>query len=121
MELVFRILAVILIGIAAYFLWRGNGDAAFIAGVFGAVSFFLTIRFQVRGRLTEREIENEARWRREEAEKAREAQDEQDAEEAQEEETAQYSETARLSDNLDAAHDLSDARRTTDDRRETRL
>lgn len=57
MELVFRIVAVILIGIAAYFLWQKNGDATFIAAVLGAVAFFLSIRFQVKGRLEEREEE----------------------------------------------------------------
>ena len=58
MELVFRILAVILIGIAAYFLWQGNGDGAFVAAVLGAVSFFLSIRFQVKARLKQRENED---------------------------------------------------------------
>lgn len=55
MESVFRILAVIFIGIAAFFLWKGNGDGAFISAVIGAVSFFLSIRFQVKGRLKQRE------------------------------------------------------------------
>ena len=57
MERLFQILAVILIGVAAYFLWRGDRDATFIAAVFGAVSFFLSIRFQVKGRLDRREAE----------------------------------------------------------------
>ena len=61
MERFFQILAVILIGVAAYFLWRGDRDATFIAAVFGAVSFFLSIRFQVKGRLKEREAERLAR------------------------------------------------------------
>lgn len=61
MERLFQILAVILIGVAAYFLWRGERDATFIAAVFGAVSFFLSIRFQVKGRLREREAERLAR------------------------------------------------------------
>jgi len=50
---------VILIGIAAFFWWRGNADGLFIAAVFGAVSFFLSVRFQVKGRLKEREAERE--------------------------------------------------------------
>ncbi len=54
MERLFQILAVILAGIAAYFLWTGNGDGAFISAVFGAVSFFLSIRFQVKERLEQR-------------------------------------------------------------------
>jgi len=65
MEITFRILAVILAGIAAYFLWQKNGDGAFIAAVVGAVCFFISVRFQVRGRLNEREAERE---RREDAE-----------------------------------------------------
>ncbi len=67
MELVFKILAVILAGIAAYFLWRKNADGAFVAAVLGAVSFFLSVRFQVKGRLKQREIEaEEIRRKREE-------------------------------------------------------
>lgn len=57
MEKTFQIVAVILAGIAAYFLWKGNGDGAFLAGVFGAVSFFLSIRTQVKKRNEEREQE----------------------------------------------------------------
>ena len=60
MELVFRILAVILIGIAAYFLWTGDGENAFISAVLGSVSFFLSVRFQIKGRLPDRvPVENE--------------------------------------------------------------
>lgn len=55
MERLFQILAVILIGVAAFFLWKGNTDGLFISGVIGAVCFFLSIRFQVKERLTERE------------------------------------------------------------------
>ncbi|MET0754188.1 MAG: hypothetical protein ABWZ66_12480 [Pyrinomonadaceae bacterium] len=55
MELVFKILAVILAGIAAYFLWKGSGENAFITAVLGAVSFFLSVRFQVKARLKQRE------------------------------------------------------------------
>jgi len=57
MERTFQIVAVILAGIAAYFLWKGNGDGAFVAGVFGAVSFFLSVRTQVKKRNEERERE----------------------------------------------------------------
>jgi multisubunit Na+/H+ antiporter MnhB subunit len=57
MERIFQILAVILAGIAAYFLWTGNGDGAFVAGVLGAVSFFLSVRFQVKERNNQREAE----------------------------------------------------------------
>jgi uncharacterized membrane protein len=55
MERLFQILAVILIGVAAYFLWTGNKDGTFIAAVLGAVAFFLSIRFQVKERLKQRE------------------------------------------------------------------
>lgn len=73
MERFFQILAVILAGVAAYFLWIKNGDYAFVAGVFAAVSFFLSIRAQVRVRLDERErerlaLEEEELKRLEEAE-----------------------------------------------------
>jgi hypothetical protein len=54
-ERIFQIAAVVLAGTAAYFLWRGNG--AFISGVAGAVSFFLSVRFQVRERNRQREAE----------------------------------------------------------------
>jgi hypothetical protein len=60
METAFKILAVILAGVAAYFLWQGKADRAFVAAVFGAVSFFLSVRVQVKGRLREREAEREA-------------------------------------------------------------
>lgn len=57
MERFFQITAVILIGVAAYFLWQGNGDGAFVAAVLGAIAFFLSVRFQVKGRLKQRENE----------------------------------------------------------------
>ncbi len=66
MDLTFKILAVILAGVAAYFLWTGNNDGAFVSVVFGSVSFFLSIRFQVKERMDERAAEREAERRREE-------------------------------------------------------
>ncbi len=68
MDRFFQILAVILIGVAAFFLWNGNADAAFASAVFGAVSFFLSIRFQVKARLKfqEEQRENAARINRDE-------------------------------------------------------
>jgi hypothetical protein len=57
-ERLFQILAAVLAGIAAFFLiWRNDAETAFIAAVAGAVSFFLSIRFQVKGRLQQREEE----------------------------------------------------------------
>jgi len=61
MDRFFQILAVILIGVAAFFLWNGNADAAFASAVFGAVSYFLSIRFQVKARLKLQAEQNENR------------------------------------------------------------
>ncbi len=57
MERLFQILAVILAGVAAYFLWIGNNDGFFLSAVVGSVCFFLSIRFQVKERLKIREAE----------------------------------------------------------------
>lgn len=59
MERVFQTLAVVLAGAAAYLLWTGNNDGGFIAVVLGAVSFFLSVRFQVKRRNQVRESERE--------------------------------------------------------------
>lgn len=56
MERIFQIAAVILACAAAYFLWNENSDGAFVAAVLGAVSFFLSIRFQVKERIKQREL-----------------------------------------------------------------
>ncbi len=50
MERTFQALAVILAFGAAYLLWVGNHDWAFVAAVLGSVSFFLSVRFQVKAR-----------------------------------------------------------------------
>jgi len=55
MERLFQILAVILAGIAAFFWWKNNYDGLFVSAVLGAVCFFLSIRFQVKDRLKQRE------------------------------------------------------------------
>lgn len=60
MERVFQILAVALAIAAAYFLWAGDKDGAFIAAVLGCVSFFLSVRFQVKTRNAVRGAEKEA-------------------------------------------------------------
>lgn len=49
---IFQILAVILIGFAAVFLWLANSDGVFVALVLSACCFFLNIRFQAKERLT---------------------------------------------------------------------
>lgn len=59
MEKLFQILAVIFIGIAAFFLWRGSVDGLFLSAVLGAVCFFLSFRFQVHERLKIRNAERE--------------------------------------------------------------
>lgn len=50
----FQILAVIIAAVAAYFLWAGNKDGVFVSIVLAACSFFLSIRFQAKARLDER-------------------------------------------------------------------
>ncbi|MEP6704475.1 MAG: hypothetical protein ABJB34_06700 [Acidobacteriota bacterium] len=58
MDRVFQIAAVILAGIAAYFFWAGNTEGAFVSGVLGSVSFFLSVRFQAKERNRVRDSEN---------------------------------------------------------------
>lgn len=57
MDRVFQALAAALAGLAAYFLWAGNNDGAFVSAVVGCVSFFLGIRSQVKERNRIREAE----------------------------------------------------------------
>lgn len=59
MERLFQILAVVFAAVAGYFYWQDKTDLMFAAAVLGAVSFFLSIRFQVKGRLKRRESERE--------------------------------------------------------------
>lgn len=54
MTLIFQVLAVILGGIAAYFLWNDNFDWAFAFVVFAICSYFIGMRFQIKARLEER-------------------------------------------------------------------
>ena len=56
---VFQVLAVVLAGAAAYFLWTGMKDAAFAAVVLGCAAFFLSFRFQVKARNDARKAEND--------------------------------------------------------------
>lgn len=63
-ERLFQVLAVILIGVAAFFLWQGDKDRTFVTAVFGAVSYFISLRFQVRERLRLRKEQEEAEERR---------------------------------------------------------
>ena len=50
MHRIFQIAAVGLIGLAAYFLWTDNTDFAFASAVLGCVSFFLSVRAQMKER-----------------------------------------------------------------------
>ena len=55
MDRIFQIAAVGLIGLAAYFFWTGSTDASFACAVLGCVSFFLSIRVQMKERNRNRE------------------------------------------------------------------
>ena len=57
MRILFQIIAVVLAGIAAYFLWKVDTDGVFVAGVLAAVSFLLSIRFQIKARMKQRKAE----------------------------------------------------------------
>ena len=50
----FQILAVALIAAAAFFLFRLDYDDAFVTGVLGVCSFFLSVRFTYKSRVPER-------------------------------------------------------------------
>ena len=54
-ERIFQILAVALIGVAAWFLWNGDTDMLFAAVVLASCSFFISIRFQIKDRMRSRE------------------------------------------------------------------
>lgn len=51
---IFQITAVILLGVAAYFLWLGNTDGTFAALVLSGCAYFLGLRFQIKERLKTR-------------------------------------------------------------------
>ena len=57
MERSFQLFAVILIGIAAFFLWTGSSDAGFILAVLACVSFFIATRFPAKARVEKRNVE----------------------------------------------------------------
>ncbi|CAN5591395.1 hypothetical protein BH24ACI3_BH24ACI3_12100 [soil metagenome] len=60
METFFQILAVVLAALAGYFLLSGETDRVFLTAVLGAVSYFLSVRFQVKARNKIRETSIEA-------------------------------------------------------------
>lgn len=55
--LLFQLLAVALGAAAVFFYWRGDSETMFVTGVLGAVSFLLSIRFQIKTRMKQREAE----------------------------------------------------------------
>jgi hypothetical protein len=54
MERIFQIAAVILAGIAAFFMWKGDSDWVFPCAVLSACAFFLSVRFRIKTRIKER-------------------------------------------------------------------
>ena len=57
MERLLQILAVILLGIAAFFLWRDDSDWLFACVVLSICAFFLGMRFRIKGHMRQREAE----------------------------------------------------------------
>ncbi len=51
LELLFRVAAVVLIGVAAFFYYFGNIDGVFVAAVIGCVAFFLSLRYESKTRV----------------------------------------------------------------------
>ncbi len=59
-ETVFQVIAVVLAGAAAYFLYSGHRDGAFVAAVVGCCAFLLSLRFQAKARNKIRDAERQA-------------------------------------------------------------
>lgn len=55
MEILFQIIAVALVGAAAYFYRIGEQDWLFACAVLAACSFFVSIRFRIKKRIAARE------------------------------------------------------------------
>lgn len=55
MDHIFRVMAIVLAGIAIYLYWVGSSDGLYFAIVLACVAFFLGIRVQVKRRNDERE------------------------------------------------------------------
>jgi hypothetical protein len=77
LEFLFKILAVVLLGGAAIFLWQKNWDAFMIVGVLAFCSFFLSLRFQIKERLDKKRQADQAAKAAEEAKET--AEEESDA------------------------------------------
>jgi hypothetical protein len=50
----FQLLAVVLVGLAAWFFSRGQNEPAFVAAVLAACSYLLNLRFQIKRRIATR-------------------------------------------------------------------
>jgi hypothetical protein len=61
MDRVFQIISIALLAVAAYFFWTRYMEGAFVSVVLACVSFFLSIRFQMkeRNRMHEEERKNQ--------------------------------------------------------------
>lgn len=79
-ETIFKIVAVILVGIAALFFWQKNWDAVFASLVLAACAFFLNMRFEIKARMNARAAEAEAEAERMAAEDEVEEAEEQEKE-----------------------------------------
>lgn len=55
MSSLFIIISINCFLIAAFFLWRGNLDVAFVVGTLGIVAWFLNIRFKLKAAIRENE------------------------------------------------------------------
>jgi hypothetical protein len=53
MMLVFRVLAAVLFGVAAFLLWQQQREYAFAAAIVSICSFFLAMRFEMKSRVSE--------------------------------------------------------------------
>jgi len=51
MKKMFQIIAAVLVGVAAFFFWKQNKEVAFVAGVLGCASFFLSVRYAAKERM----------------------------------------------------------------------
>ena len=57
MELTFKIIAVVLGIIAAYFIWKGDLDVVFVSLALAACSSLLVMRFRAKQRIADRKAE----------------------------------------------------------------
>ena len=60
MEILFKVLAVVLLGAAAVLFWLDYRELAFASGVLSFCSYFLGMRFQFKASLNKRERERQA-------------------------------------------------------------